>query len=297
MNQQQLRFGNLLVSAGTDRGLMREENEDAFGLPHSEPALWQTHGYIFAIADGVGGYGNGREASDLTIETLYTAYYDSHPPDLLGAIQQANMTVRRRMLTMTNHNRRMGSTLVALLFHGGEVQVAHIGDSRAYLVRQGAIRQLTVDHSLVQEQLEAGLIDVEHARSHQKKNIITRAMGAESHVAADLNRFAELLTGDTFLLCSDGLTNHVSDEVIADIISKYLPEEATKKLIQIANDHGGSDNITVAVIYCDVNIASFLSSPTVNTKIQTFIPVLLWSLLLLSLGFITGYAIFWFYAR
>ena len=297
MNQQQLHFGNLLVSADTDRGLMREENEDAFGLPHSEPTLWQTHGYLFAVADGVGGYGNGREAAGLTIETLYTAYYGNHSPDLLGAIQQANMTVRRRMLTMTNHNRRMGSTLVALLFHGGEVQVAHIGDSRAYLVRQGAIRQLTVDHSLVQEQFEAGLIDAEHARSHQKKNIITRAIGAESYVAADLNRFAELVTGDTFLLCSDGLTNHVSDEVIADVISNYLPEEATKKLIQIANDHGGSDNITVAVISYNINTSSFLSSPTVNTKIQTFIPVLLWSLLLLSLGLIIGYTVFWFYAR
>lgn len=295
MNQQQLHFGNLLVSADTDRGLMREENEDAFGLPHSEPTLWQTHGYLFAVADGVGGYGNGREAAGLTIETLYTAYYGNHSPDLLGAIQQANMTVRRRMLTVTDHNWRMGSTLVALLFHGGEVQVAHIGDSRAYLVRQGAIRQLTVDHSLVQEQFEAGLIDAEHARSHQKKNIITRAMGAESYVAADLNRFTELETGDTFLLCSDGLTNHVSDEVIADVVSSYSPVEATKKLIQIANDHGGSDNITIAIVYCNFTTAESAQKIDIIPQIRSFTPLLLWSLFILSLGLVAGYAIFWFY--
>ena len=251
MNQQPLRFGALVVGAHTDRGMVREENEDAFGLPQGEPGLWLSHGYLFAVADGVGGYGGGREASNLTITTLYTAYYGNQDPDLLRAIQHANMAVRRQMLAVGNQHQRMSSTLVALLFRGSGVEIAHVGDSRAYVIRQGQIQQLTVDHSFVQEQVQAGLMDAEHAQSHQKKNIITRAMGTESYVAADLRAFDELYPGDTFLLCSDGLTNHVPDALISEVVSLYAPMEATQQLVQLANQHGGSDNITVEVIRYD----------------------------------------------
>lgn len=285
--QAVLRLGPLLVGAHTDRGIVREVNEDAYGLPQVAPDLVKTRGYLFAIADGVGGFGNGQEASNLTITTLYTQYYGAEAPDLLHAIQSANMAVRRQTLQVSERSGRMGSTLVALLFQESGLQIAHVGDSRAYLIRQGTIRQLTVDHSFVQEQVQAGLLDAEAARSHHKKNVITRAIGTDSSVAVDLSSLDELQPDDIFVLCSDGLTNHVSEATIIDLATRYAPAVAVAALVQLANQNGGSDNITVQVLrYDPTATATQPSTPRQRQWRHT----LLWLLITICLGSLLVYA-------
>jgi protein phosphatase len=241
-------MGPLLLGAQTDRGLAREINEDAFGLPSAAPDLLASRGYLCAVADGVGGHGNGQEASATVIASLYGQFYGPEAIDLARAVQLSNMAVRRQALQASGHDYRMSSTLVALLICGTTFQIAHVGDSRAYLVRRGAIFQLTSDHSLVQEQVLAGRLDAAAARTHQQKNVITRAMGSDSIVDADLSTSTDLQIGDTFVLCSDGLTNHVDDTVIASLAARYTPDRAAPQLIQLANRAGGLDNITVVLI-------------------------------------------------
>jgi len=236
------------LGAQTDRGVAREVNEDAYGLPSAAPELLAARGYLFAVADGVGGHGNGQEASAIVIETLYTQFYGPEEIDLIRAIQLSNMAVRRQALQASTIAYRMSSTLVALLVSDTRFQIAHVGDSRAYLVRQGAITQLTRDHSLVQEQVQAGLLNATVARTHQQKNVITRAVGGDSTVEVELTAGTDLQPGDSFVLCSDGLTNHVDDTTITEIVSRYAPEQAAPFLVQLANQAGGLDNITVAVI-------------------------------------------------
>src|SRR5262249_49611609 len=142
--------------------------------------------------------------------------------------------------------RGMGTTAVALLIHDNKGFIAHVGDSRAYLVRNGEIRQLTADHSLVAEQLRAGFITEEELKHHKFKNIITRSVGFQNEVEIDL-LVRDLEAGDHLLLCSDGLSNLVDDQDIHKIVTKNQPKEACKKLIDLANKHGGDDNITVVV--------------------------------------------------
>jgi PPM family protein phosphatase len=294
-DKHSLRLGTLIVGAHTDRGLVREENEDAYGLPQVAPDLGMSRGYLFAVADGVGGYGNGREASNLTITTLYTQYYGVDAPDLLQAIQSANMAVRRQTLQVSEHSWRMGSTLVVLLFQGSALHVAHVGDSRAYLIRQGGIRQLTVDHSLVQEQVQAGILDAEAARSHHKKNVITRAIGTDSWVAVDLSTLDDLRQGDTFVLCSDGLTNHVAEEIIVEFVTRYTPADAAPMLVQFANQNGGSDNITVEVIRYDPDAVECDPVPAdaAPQRLMRWRRALLWVIITLSMGGALGYAALW----
>ncbi|RRR72820.1 MAG: serine/threonine-protein phosphatase, partial [Candidatus Viridilinea halotolerans] len=236
-SQPTLTFGPLLVGACTDTGMVREENEDAYGLPTVDPAFWQSHGYLFAVADGVGGGGGGSEASQLTITTLYNQFYSDGEPDLLQAIKHANMAVRRQRLMGSEAHTRMASTVVMLLFQGTSFQVAHVGDSRAYLVRNATLYQLTLDHSLVQEQLDAGAISAAEAQSHQRKNVITRAIGADSAVDADVSHADQVFSGDTFILCSDGLTNHVDEPTLVHMVTHYAPMDAALALLQLANQN------------------------------------------------------------
>lgn len=276
-------IGSLSFGYQTDRGMVREENEDACRIPSAELSLLTERGYLFAVADGVGGHGNGQQASLLTLETLYAHYYGVEPVALERAIQLASMAVRRQALQADiAQDRRMSSTLVAALFFGTAVQIAHVGDSRAYLIRQSQIHQLTNDHSLVQEQVAAGLISAEEARSHQRKNVITRAMGADSAVQPDISLIEQLYAGDVLVLCSDGLTNHVPDETIAQVASQYMPEQAVQLLVQLANQQGGLDNITVEVIRFDP-IA--LASTVTRSRRRR---LMLWLVLILIVGLVIG---------
>ena len=282
------RVGPLLLGIQTDRGLVREENEDAYGIPSVSLELLTARGYLIAVADGVGGHGNGQEASALVITTLYEQYYGAEPITLLRAIQMSNMAVRRQAMQASERNHRMSSTLVTLLFHDRTLQIAHVGDSRAYMVRQGVIYQLTSDHSLVQEQVLAGLLNAESARSHQRKNIITRAVGSDSTVDVDIATNEDLQPGDIFVLCSDGLTNHVDDATIADTASRYAPEQATSLLVQLANQAGGLDNITVAVICYSPRTDHSPFQISGSSRGRGWEYTLLWLLLAIGIGGTVG---------
>ncbi|HMQ34625.1 MAG TPA: protein phosphatase 2C domain-containing protein [Chloroflexaceae bacterium] len=241
------RLGPFEIGCETHPGKVREQNEDASILPPAAQSALGARGYLFAVADGMGGYGGGQEASQVSLATLHEQFYGPESATLADSIQRANMAVRRRSM-QPDHDPRMGSTLVAALFQGDALVVAHVGDSRAYLVRGGAIHQLTEDHSLVQEQVRAGLMRPGEAGPVGGKNVITRSMGSKSVVDAEFTPVPGVQRGDTIVLCSDGLTNMVTDAEIAAAVSAQQPEPAARALVQLANERGGPDNITVQVI-------------------------------------------------
>lgn len=205
---------------------------------------------MFIVADGMGGHNAGDYASKVTVETMLAEMQSSFEknPTLIfrRAIEEANEVIRRR----AGEDKKlegMGTTVVVASCMGRFLQVANVGDSRLYVVNR-EIRQITRDHSLVEEMIRMGGLDRADARNHPDKNIITRAVGAEDHVEPDFFT-VELREGDTVLMCSDGLTNMLEDEEIRMIISgaRDLVEKA-ERLVEAANANGGRDNISVILI-------------------------------------------------
>lgn len=205
---------------------------------------------VFIVADGMGGHNAGDYASKVTVETMLAEMQSSFEknPTLIfrRAIEEANEVIRRR----ADEDKKlegMGTTVVVASCMGRFLQVANVGDSRLYVVNR-EIRQITRDHSLVEEMIRMGGLDRADARNHPDKNIITRAVGAEDHVEPDFFT-VELREGDTVLMCSDGLTNMLEDEEIRMIISgaRDLVEKA-ERLVEAANANGGRDNISVILI-------------------------------------------------
>src|SRR5579875_1574526 len=238
-------------AARTDMGQVRENNEDKFDFYEpEEPAILAQRGCLYAVADGMGGALAGQIASELTLKRLLSAYYD-HPADDPGtamreAILEANNYIYALAQAIPERN-GMGSTLVAAVFIEDSVFIVQVGDSRAYLLRQGQLRQVTVDHSWVEEQVRAGVLTREEAELSPFRNVITRSIGATPNVLPDFYE-ESVQEGDIWLLCSDGLTGHVEDSEIAAIIGSHAPSEATRQLVELANARGGRDNITVFVL-------------------------------------------------
>jgi serine/threonine protein phosphatase PrpC len=234
----------LVFAAATDVGRMRKNNEDSY--LSSQP--------VAAVADGMGGHSAGEVASAIAIEEL-AALRDRGPwehetaatDDLKRAILQAN----RRIREMAARDRRlngMGTTLVALLEDGDMVHVANVGDSRGYLLRQGELSQVTVDHSLVQELVDEGRLSPEDAERHPQRSVITRALGIDPEVEFDLFTY-KLQVGDRLLLCSDGLSDVVGPARIRKVLLRVPnAQRAARELITVANEQGGPDNITVIVV-------------------------------------------------
>lgn len=214
----------------SDTGRKRRHNEDAFVL---QPPL-------FAVADGMGGAQAGEIASKLAAGAVRGG-----GEDVEAMIQEANRRVHQRSLEDETAS-GMGTTLTVATLDDGVVQIGHVGDSRAYLVRDGALEQLTQDHSLVAELVRTGRLSPEEAESHPQRSVITRALGTDPDV--DVDTFAiEPKPGDLFLLCSDGLTSMVDDETILDLVGDLRGDlqALCKALIKAANKGGGEDNITV----------------------------------------------------
>lgn len=242
---------------GTDTGKKRANNEDAY--------LLNDRLRLYAVADGVGGNEGGEVASRVAVETFATAM-----PDLLGdrdrtpplgdrTSVETGHTALKYAITLTNKKIReeraqrpalsnMGTTLTALLLIQGRVFIAHVGDSRAYLLRAGALKQLTNDHSFVGEQVRAGALTVEQARISPYRHVITRALGIDEEVEADFTAVS-LKKDDRFLLCTDGLTEMVSDVEISRVFAASEPRDAVQKLIAAANNAGGVDNITAVALW------------------------------------------------
>ena len=241
---------NFTFHAQSDPGRVRALNEDAILAQPADGELAETRGDLLVVADGMGGHQSGEVASRQTIETLSETYYRA-PGDpsqaLVAAIQAANRAVYDR--AQAENRRGMGTTVVAAARVGEQLYVAHVGDSRLYLIRDGTIHRLTEDHSLVEEQVAAGLITPEEAEHHPHRNVISRAVGTTPDVEVELAAQSPLALqeGDELVLCSDGLTEHVKPPRILQLVQNRSPEQAARTLIQAANAAGGSDNISVIV--------------------------------------------------
>jgi len=238
--------------------MKREHNEDSW-LINEDLGL-------YVVCDGMGGHAGGETASRLAVQTVERELLGARlrPDDpfaaeaklaespLAGALREAIEGACAAVYRTSRVNpelQGMGTTCIALLIHGDIAILGHVGDSRAYAVRDGEVAQLTEDHSLVNEQIRAGLLTPDEARHSRLKNIITRSVGFEEDVLVDLLGF-EVKPGDRYLLCSDGLSNLVdNDEIGAQLLRHDDPDRAARALIDLANERGGDDNITVIVIH------------------------------------------------
>lgn len=241
-----IRFG-----VKTDLGRLRENNEDKFDFYEPEnPTLLATRGCFYAVADGMGGHAAGQIASELALKNIIANYYDSPnddiPTALLEAIAAANDTIHSLALMIPERS-GMGTTITAAVVAEDRVYIAQVGDSRAYLIRENTIRQVTYDHSWVAEQVRLGAMTEEEAGYSPYRNVITRSIGTQPTVEPDVF-IEEACAGDIWVLCTDGLTGHVEDDAIRLIATTQPPSEAARQLIELANARGGRDNITVFVL-------------------------------------------------
>lgn len=239
-----------VVSIGeTDVGRVRSVNQDARGEWRDE----STGLRLFFIADGMGGHRGGEVASQLAVEQVGRAFAESpaEPAAMLrGAFERANTEIFQRA-NADFELAGMGTTGVALLLTGEPTAyVAHVGDSRAYRLRDGALEMLTGDHSVVGELVRRGQLTEEQARVHPQSNEILRAIGTQPRVEVEVGEIAVQL-GDRFLLCSDGLNGMLPDEQIAEVLAGATPESCARQLIDRANQAGGTDNITVILVRID----------------------------------------------
>jgi serine/threonine protein phosphatase PrpC len=241
----------------TSVGRKRTNNEDAFAIVDALQ--------LFVVADGMGGHSAGEVAAQLAVQHIL-AFFEQHGKDedttwpfpyddrlsfpankLRTAIALANERIQA-YAGEHPESRGMGTTVVAALSSGDRLVISHVGDSRAYLFRDGSLKGLTADHSWVSEQVRMGLLKEAEAANHPLRNVITKALGTREQAEADLQE-VEILVGDRVLLCSDGLNSMATDaEIEAALIKKPAIEKACHALVDLANDKGGEDNITVILI-------------------------------------------------
>lgn len=235
----------------TDQGKVRANNQDSFALARLSDAA-----QLAVVCDGMGGERGGGIASRNAVNIIaqhissnYREMYDeaSVRNMMLSAVSVANALVHD-MAKKDENLAGMGTTVVACVLRGGLAQILHAGDSRAYLADDGGITRVTRDHSVVQMLIETGELTEEEAAVHPKKHYITRALGVEAELNVEYSE-CPLGAGQLLLICTDGLTNHVPEEVLLRTLRETPPEEAPQKLIELANERGGSDNIT-AVVLC-----------------------------------------------
>lgn len=241
----------LTYAAKTDVGMIRSGNEDNFAVEANA-----TRG-IFIVADGMGGHAAGEVASEMAVQIVIREVKDVHSvtdgsaTKTLGeALKHANRAIHDRTITEVD-KQGMGTTASVLLLADARYLIGQVGDSRVYLLRDGALKQLTKDHSYVQEQVDLGNLTPEQARYHPYSNVITRCVGASPEVEPDMYA-GEAKTGDVFLVASDGLTGMVDDRRLRDLLmSRAEPKRKVESLISEANGRGGLDNITAIIVHVD----------------------------------------------
>jgi serine/threonine protein phosphatase PrpC len=241
----------------TDVGRQRQHNEDAF--------LVADEAKLFLVADGMGGHAAGEIASRIAVESIsefivhtkeddgtwphaYDEHYTRTTNRLMAALRMANTRVLEAM-RKDARLRGMGTTVVACMADESKISVAHVGDSRAYMIRNGKISRITNDHSWVFEQVQAGMLTEAEAEKHPLRNVITRALGGALSVNPDASEI-DSRPGDVYLLCSDGLTGMVPEEQILSLVTANADdlEKACRELIDMANEHGGLDNVTAILV-------------------------------------------------
>ena len=236
----------LAVAVESDVGCVRKNNEDSAGIfPAEDP----SHGTLLLVADGMGGAAAGEVASRTAVQTVREVYFAEVPsrgPEeaLVLAVQAANEAIRQKALADTARA-GMGTTCTAVVVVGHDLWFGHVGDSRAYLAAGGELRQLTRDHSLAAEYERTG----DEAAAARAKNVLTRCLGVRPDVKVDVPESGPIAFPDsaTLVICSDGLTNQVQDGEILHMVMMHLPEGACRRLIALAKERGGPDNITVVV--------------------------------------------------
>lgn len=233
----------------TNKGLLRENNEDNLIVEEFDNYS------LYAVADGMGGHKAGEVASSIAIEGIRNYFVESMERDdfkpplfIIESVKLSNDKIREE--SMKNEECcGMGTTVTMAVLDKklNTIYIGNVGDSRAYLLRNDEIKQITTDHTYVHELLKDGRITAEEAKIHPKRNVITRALGSEESVHADIFEI-EFYENDILILCTDGLTTHVSNDKMLDIIKEYGTSESVQKLIKQANDNGGTDNITIIIV-------------------------------------------------
>lgn len=253
---------HLAVAAGSDVGRVRKGNEDAF---HADANEYRG---LFIVADGMGGHAAGEVASRMSVETISADLAGLRDLESAEALEQVAESLRRanhavyERTVLEREKLGMGSTASVLLLSDERYIVGHVGDSRIYVLRDGELRQITHDHSLVQERVDAGLLSPEEARHHPQGNVITRCVGVAAEIEPDVMD-GEVRWGDIFLLASDGLTGMVDDRRLQQLLtSRATPARLVDALIAEANGRGGIDNITVVVVQVRASTANTGQHPT-----------------------------------
>ena len=242
------------MAAKTDLGRVRENNEDKFEFYVPEDArMLATKGAVYLVCDGMGGHAAGQIASEMASKTFVDVYANHPGESPVVAMTSAVVAANRFVFENAKNNpqrKGMGTTLSALVLRQDEAFTVQVGDSRVYRLRDGEFRQLTDDHTWTEEAIRAGIIGPEEAKDHKYKHVITRAVGTEAQVVPDVARH-DLRAGDLYLLCSDGLLNHVEDARIEEVLKGFSPADAVWRLVGLALQGGGSDNTTVMIVRVD----------------------------------------------
>ncbi len=235
----------------SDVGVVRAENQDSLGqFPVSSLDSYQPGGLLFIVADGMGGHANGQEASQMAVRITSEEYYASPGSKidkvLAGAVNTANTAIFQKS-ALSQDRSQMGSTISTLAITGDLAHIAHVGDSRIYLIRDKQLRQLTTDHTKVEDLKRAGILNKEDAKKHPQKSVLNRALGIKKQVRVDVSTHIPVKSGDIFMLCTDGVAK-VAKEEILNIASNENPRRACGKIIALANERGGEDNSTVQIV-------------------------------------------------
>lgn len=260
----------------TDVGLVRSENQDfgTYTTPSEERGA-QPGGRLLLVADGMGGHRGGATASRLAAETIKEQYLGSRTDDIPTALRASLTEANARIFAEAQSNpelRGMGTTTSALAVRGVQGWLAHVGDSRIYLVRGGEIEQLTQDHSLVATMVREGLLTAQEAETHPRRNVLQRSMGVAEDVEIDVTGPIELLEGDTFILCSDGLHGLVREQELKEIAAGSI-EEAADEFLKRALERGAPDNVTVIVARVESSSDAVREDPDRFEKTQPLQPV------------------------
>ena len=246
-------------------GKVREINEDGL-LARPEIGLW-------LVADGMGGHGGGDLASSAVVAALQTVGEPDSAAGLLNQFEERIIQVNSdlRALAKSRATQVIGTTIAAVLVHGSHYACVWCGDSRVYLLRAGALTQISHDHSEVQDLLDRGILEPREAKRWPRRNIITRALGVSDQAALEIAD-GPIQPGDRFLLCSDGLTTHVEDSEIAALLGGDEPQRVCARLISLTLQRGASDNVSIVVVACDYETRTIRADPSWRAEAATIVP-------------------------
>lgn len=242
----------IIDAAATDTGMRRLNNQDSHAAVRApNPDVWRSRGHVFMVADGMGAHAVGELASKMACENIPHHYTKSKLASPIDALTKAYKDVGGMIHGKSTANKDfegMGTTCSTLVLLPTGSLIAHVGDSRIYRVRHGRIEQLTFDHSLVWELVRRNHLNLEQASRAVPRNVITRSLGPDPNVEVDIEGPSPLVPGDTFLLCSDGLSGHVDNPELGVFAANFEPSDASQYLLHLANLRGGNDNITVVIV-------------------------------------------------